>query len=77
MPTALRKYGCRFHFYSGDGNEPPHIHVDGNGCKAKIWLNNVEIAKREGFTDSDMRRIMKTVSENRNKLLEAWHGFFN
>jgi hypothetical protein len=35
MPTVLRLLNWRFHFYSDEGNEPPHIHVDtGDGeCK--------------------------------------------
>jgi len=28
MPTVLRIEGFRFHFYSDEGNEPPHIHVE-------------------------------------------------
>lgn len=34
MPTILRKLGFRFFFYSNEGNEPPHVHVEkdkGNG----------------------------------------------
>ena len=36
MPTILRIANFRFHFYSNEGNEPPHIHVrcsDGGECK--------------------------------------------
>jgi hypothetical protein len=27
LPTVLRVGAYRFHFYSREGNEPPHIHV--------------------------------------------------
>ncbi|MBI2646774.1 MAG: DUF4160 domain-containing protein [Deltaproteobacteria bacterium] len=27
MPTIFRKWGYRFHFYSNERNEPPHIHI--------------------------------------------------
>ena len=27
MPTVLRSGPYRFFFYSGDGAEPPHVHV--------------------------------------------------
>ncbi len=27
MPTVLKIGSFRFHFYSDEGNEPPHIHV--------------------------------------------------
>jgi hypothetical protein len=76
MPTVLRKYGFRFHFYSGDGHEPPHVHVDGNGCKAKVWLANVEIAKATGFGDVELRRILSVIKEHQHEMLEAWHDYF-
>jgi hypothetical protein len=27
MPTLLRIGSFRFHFYSDEGSEPPHVHV--------------------------------------------------
>ena len=38
-PTVLRSGPYRFHFYSQDGNEPAHVHVDRDDCSAKFWLN--------------------------------------
>lgn len=36
MPTVLRIGGYRFHFYSHEPGEPPHIHIEyGDGeCKS-------------------------------------------
>jgi hypothetical protein len=73
MPTVLREAGLRFHFFSGDWNEPPHIHVEGGGHKAKVWLQDVRIAKNGGFSEIELRRIVNIVSENRIRLLEAWN----
>jgi Domain of unknown function (DUF4160) len=28
MPTLLRIEGFRFFFYSSEGQEPPHVHVE-------------------------------------------------
>jgi hypothetical protein len=28
VPTIFRWKGYRFHFYSDEGQEPPHVHVD-------------------------------------------------
>ncbi|MEX0780276.1 MAG: DUF4160 domain-containing protein [Balneolales bacterium] len=28
MPTVLRIGSYRFHFYSDEGNEPSHIHIE-------------------------------------------------
>ncbi|MCO6187384.1 DUF4160 domain-containing protein [Rhizobium sp. L1K21] len=76
MPTVLRKYGFRFHFYSADGTEPPHIHVDADGKRAKIWLSELEIAKNGGFNPQQMRRILSIIEEHRNEILEAWNEYF-
>ncbi|MDW6024544.1 DUF4160 domain-containing protein [Mesorhizobium sp. BAC0120] len=76
MPTVLREAGYRFHFFSGDGHEPPHVHIDDGDRKAKIWLQEVRVAKNGGFSDVELGRIIAIVSENRSRLLEAWNEFF-
>jgi hypothetical protein len=76
MPTVLRKYGFRFHFYSGDGHEPPRIHVDGSGGEAKVWLTNLMVAQSNGFSQRDSTRILQVIEEHREQMLEAWHDDF-
>jgi len=76
MPTVLRKYGIRFHFYGSDMQEPPHIHASGHGGKAKVWLETVEFEEQQGFKASDIKRILEVVNEHRNEILEAWDDFF-
>jgi hypothetical protein len=49
MPTVLRLSGFRFFFYSLEGSEPSHIHVEHGDSVAKFWLNPVELA---GFSRS-------------------------
>lgn len=76
MPTVLRKYGIRFHFYGSDMNEPPHIHAEGHGGNAKVWLAPIEFAEHQGFKNSDLKRIMEVVNEHQDQFLEAWNEFF-
>jgi hypothetical protein len=76
MPTVLRKYGIRFHFYGSDMDEPPHIHASGHGGVAKVWLSPIRIAEQSGFKASDLRRILEVASEQRVEFLEAWDEFF-
>jgi len=76
MPTVLRKYGFRFHFYSADRYEPPHIHVDGNGGEAKVWLADLNVAEAGGFSQRDLARILEVVEEHRQQMLEAWNDYF-
>jgi hypothetical protein len=38
MPTILRIAGFRFFFFSNEGEEPPHVHVERAESVAKFWL---------------------------------------
>ena len=39
MPTVLYVKGWRFFFYSDEGNEPIHIHVQKGDSESKYWLD--------------------------------------
>ena len=75
MPTVLRKYGIRFHFYGYDMRERPHIHASGQGGSAKVWLDTIEFADLKGFNSADQKRIVKVVHEHHAEIMEAWHEF--
>ena len=76
MPTVLIEAGFRFHFFSADGHEPPHIHVDKDGQRAKVWLADMSVAKTGGFNDADSRRMIGIIQAQRQRFLEAWNEFF-
>lgn len=61
-------------FFSHEPNEPPHIHVDRDNLSAKFWLQPLALARNFGFPPRELRRIRALIEENREKLLEAWHG---
>jgi hypothetical protein len=48
MPTVLRIGSFRFHFYSDEGNEPPHIHVAAPDGECKFWLEPISLASNKG-----------------------------
>ncbi len=77
MPTVLRYEAYRIYFYSHEPNEPPHVHVDRDDLSAKFWLEPVTLARNFGFSARELRRLQSLVVENRNELLEAWHGYFS
>ena len=53
MPTVLRIGPYRFHFYSREPGEPPHIHVARDDFEAKFWLRPVRLAvNHSGDSDS-------------------------
>lgn len=49
MPTVLRVAGYRFFFFSNEGDEPTHIHVETAGKHAKHWLGPVVLASSHGY----------------------------
>jgi len=77
MPTVLRVSGFRFFFYSLEGSEPAHIHVEHGDNTAKFWLEPVSVAESRGFRSHQLNRIRLMVIENRVRFLEAWNGHFS
>lgn len=76
MPTALRTGPYRFFFYSNEGDEPPHVHVERDASYAKFWLNPVTLAGNYGFSAKELRKLEALTQENKTVLLEAWNGHF-
>jgi len=76
MPTVLRSGPYRLYFYSHDGGEPPHIHIDRERFSAKFWLEPVELARNLGFGAVELRRIERLVVEHEDSLLDSWHDYF-
>ena len=77
MPTVLRSGPYRFFFYSGDRTEPPHIHVERDTNKAKIWIDPLRLQSSFGFGRTEINRIMSIVEDNRDRLAASWEEFFN
>jgi len=76
MPTVMVVSGFRFFFYSLEGSEPPHIHVERDQCTAKFWLDPVQLAGSRRFRAHELNRIRALVIEHRVAFKEAWHGHF-
>ena len=77
MPTILRIDGFRFFFYSLEGNEPPHVHVEQNDKVAKFWLEPLRLAQSDGFRSKELTRLRWLIVKHRTVFLEAWHGHFD
>ena len=76
MPTVLRSGPYRFFFFSGDREEPPHVHVERDKNQAKFWLEPVRLQESGGFRRSELRQIDGLVREHESYLLRTWHDFF-
>jgi hypothetical protein len=76
MPTVLQNGNWRFHFYSDEEQEPPHIHVQSGDGESKYWLVPVRLARSQRVPATELRRIERAVVLHETQLLEAWHAFF-
>lgn len=76
MPTVLRVKGYRFFFFSLEGEEPPHIHVEQAERYAKLWLKPVSIARAKGFRSSELTDILQIVQNNQLLFQERWREYF-
>ena len=76
MPVIIREGPYLIQFFSGDENEPPHVHVRRDNNIAKFWLNPVRLQNMGGFRGVEARRIRRIIEDNEDTLLEAWNDYF-
>jgi hypothetical protein len=76
MPTVLRWNGYRFYFFSNEGSEPPHVHIDKAGSTAKFGLEDPRLARNIGFSAREIAELSAQVGAERVAFLEAWRGYF-
>jgi hypothetical protein len=75
VPTVLRADGYRFFFFSNEGNEPPHIHVERGDGHAKFWLEPGRLVLSNNLRRSELRRAKLLVIQNRLVFLEEWREY--
>lgn len=76
MPTVRIIGPYRFFFYSGDRDEPLHIHVEREKSKAKFWLDPVRLEYSKGFGQVEINRIQRLVEKNKEFFLRKWNEYF-
>jgi hypothetical protein len=76
VPNVLKLGPYRFYFFSNDGHEPPHVHVDRDDSSAKFWLNPVSLAHNYGFASHELTKVERIVENFNVQFLEAWNGYF-
>jgi hypothetical protein len=57
VPTVLRAEGFRFFFFSNEGLEQPHIHVERGEGHAKFWLQPVSLAASKDVKSAELKRV--------------------
>jgi hypothetical protein len=58
--------------FASDCVEPPHVHVDGNDGRAKVWLQPVAFAESLGYSPREIDRIRAIVTRERVTLLHRF-----
>ena len=77
MPTVLRIKSFRFHFYSDEGKEPPHIHVAVSDGECKFWLKPIRLARNKGVQPHVIREIEKLIYEHVDFLKGKYNEIHN
>ena len=75
MPTVLVVGAFRFHFYSNEKGEPPHIHVDFYDNDAKFWLEPIGLARNKGIPVHKLREAERIIRTNHALLKEKFNEF--
>jgi hypothetical protein len=76
MPTIARIGPYRVFFYSNEGSEPPHVHVQRDDALAKFWLVPVALEYSQGFNTHELTKLEGYTTENQQEWLKAWHEHF-
>ena len=76
MPTIYHWRGWKFHFYSSDIVEPPHIHVRKDNREVKLWLADLSVAKNRRCTEIEIREITAEARAHLDAFMESWNGHF-
>jgi len=77
VPTVLRRHGFRFFFFSNEGKEPPHIHVELAGAHAKFWLEPVSLVFSSNFSTQQLAKLRNLVDTYKEFFKECWYEYFH
>ncbi|MFH1421880.1 MAG: DUF4160 domain-containing protein, partial [Planctomycetota bacterium] len=63
-------------FFSNEGDEPPHIHVETAGKYAKFWLIPVNLVQSIGYNAKELTLLRSLVEKNCKLFKEKWNEYF-
>lgn len=76
MPTLFVIDGHRFFFFSNEGTEPIHVHVEKAEKYAKLWLHPVSVAYNDRFNSAELNRLVKLVEARKDEIEDKWNEYF-
>ena len=77
MLAVPREGPYRFFFYTGDREEPPHVHVRRENRVGKFWLDPVRLERSGGLQRPEIRRIARIIEQHHALLLGTWNEHFD
>lgn len=77
MPTIFNKDGYRFFFYSADGVEPMHVHVEHGEGDAKFWLSPLQLVYSYRMKAQELKKARILIQENLQLIEEKWNEYFS
>jgi hypothetical protein len=76
VPTVLKSGRYRFFFFSNEGAEPRHIHVESDDNHAKFWLEPIDLVKSVGYKKRELREIREFIEDNIQLFKAVWDAHF-
>jgi hypothetical protein len=73
MPKIDLPGPYRFHFFSNEAGEPPHVHVKRERRICKFWLKPLLIANNHGFAAHELGKIERLICEYFEEIEAAWN----
>lgn len=77
MPTIFHIGPYRFFFFSNEGLEPMHVHVESGDQYAKFWIKPVALVNSLGYNGAELNKISKIIKENEKMIEEKWNEYFS
>ncbi len=76
MPEVFREGGYRFFFFSLEGTEPPHVHVESAEKYAKFWLNPIALVESRRMNSAELTKVRKIIENRQNEIISKWNEHF-
>ena len=77
MPEVLRIHGYRFFFFSREGTESHHIHMEQAERYAKFWLTPISLVESRGFRSTELRELHNLIEQHRKSFIITWDEHFS
>lgn len=64
-----------FFFYSSEGNEPAHIHIEIDDTECKFWLDPIRLAAIYGVKAHQIREIERIIYKHVELFIEKYNEY--